>query len=99
SRIGIERVESVGTPFDPGMHEAIQHLETLEFPPGCIAAEVQPGYRQGERLVRPALVVVAKAPQASEPVTTAGAAHPPEAESEPERSQSDSPQSNGGESP
>lgn len=68
SRLGIERVESVGQPFDPGVHEAIQHLETTDFPPGCIAAEVQPGYRQGERLVRPAMVVVAKAP--SVPVTT-----------------------------
>jgi molecular chaperone GrpE len=62
SRLGIERIESVGRPFDPSIHEAIQHLETAEFEPGCIAAEVQPGYRDGERLLRPALVVVAKAP-------------------------------------
>ncbi len=67
ARLGIERVESIGQPFDPSVHEAIQHLETADFPPGCIAAEVQPGYRHGERLVRPAMVVVAKAP--SEPVT------------------------------
>jgi molecular chaperone GrpE len=66
-RLGIERVESVGQPFDPSVHEAIQHLETSDFEPGCIAAEVQPGYRQGERLVRPAMVVVAKAPAASSP--------------------------------
>lgn len=65
-RIGIERVESVGKAFDPSVHEAIQHLETSEFEPGCIAAEVQPGYRAGDRLVRPALVVVAKAPAAPE---------------------------------
>ncbi len=61
SRLGIERVEAVGRPFDPSIHEAIQHLETADFEPGCIAAEVQPGYRDGERLLRPALVVVAKA--------------------------------------
>lgn len=67
ARIGVERVESVGKPFDPSLHEAIQHLETTEFPPGCIAAEVQSGYRQGERLVRAALVVVAKAPQIVSP--------------------------------
>lgn len=60
-RLGLERVETVGKPFDPSVHEAIQHLETADFAPGVIAAEVQPGYRQGERLVRPALVVVAKA--------------------------------------
>jgi len=62
SRLGIERVEAVGRPFDPSIHEAIQHLETADFEPGSIAAEVQPGYRDGERLLRPALVVVAKAP-------------------------------------
>lgn len=61
-KLGIERVPSVGEPFDPAVHEAIQHLETSEFPPGMIAAEVQAGYRSAERLVRPALVVVAKAP-------------------------------------
>lgn len=61
-KLGIERVPSVGEPFDPAVHEAIQHLETSEFPPGTIAAEVQAGYRSAERLVRPALVVVAKAP-------------------------------------
>lgn len=61
-RMGIERVSSVGQPFDPSLHEAIQHMETTEYPPGTIAAEAQPGYRQGDRLLRPALVVVAKAP-------------------------------------
>jgi molecular chaperone GrpE len=66
-RLGIERVDSVGQPFDPSLHEAIQHLETTEVPPGCVAAEVQPGYRDGDRLLRPALVVVAKAPVSAEP--------------------------------
>lgn len=65
-RIGIERVETVGKPFDPSVHEAIQHLETTDFAPGIIAAEVQPGYREKERLLRPALVVVAKAPSVAE---------------------------------
>ncbi len=65
SRIGVERVESVGKAFDPALHEAIQHMETEEHPPGSVAAEVQAGYREGERLVRPALVVVAKAPASS----------------------------------
>jgi molecular chaperone GrpE len=69
-RLGIERVESVGKPFDPSVHEAIQHLETVEYPPGFVAFEVQPGYRAGDRLIRPALVVVAKAPAQTEEVTT-----------------------------
>ncbi|MCA9646858.1 MAG: nucleotide exchange factor GrpE [Polyangiaceae bacterium] len=61
-RLNIERVEAVGKPFDPSVHEAIQQMATEEHPPGSVAAEVQAGYRQGERLIRPALVVVAKAP-------------------------------------
>jgi molecular chaperone GrpE len=61
-RIGIERIQAVGEPFDPALHEAVQQLETSEYPPGSVAAEVQPGYRFGERLVRPAMVVVAKPP-------------------------------------
>lgn len=61
-RLNIERVESIGKPFDPSVHEAIQQLPTDEHPPGSVAAEVQAGYRQGQRLIRPALVVVAKAP-------------------------------------
>ena len=61
-RMGVERVVNVGTAFDPNVHEAIQHLETTEYSPGCIAAEVQGGYKFGERLIRPAMVVVAKAP-------------------------------------
>jgi molecular chaperone GrpE len=66
SRQGIERIESVGRPFDPSLHEAIQHLETADHAPGHIAHEVQSGYREGERLLRPALVVVAKAPAAGQ---------------------------------
>jgi molecular chaperone GrpE len=61
-KLGVERVPTVGTPFDPAMHEAVQHFETSEHPPGSVAAEVQGGYRAQDRLIRPALVVVAKAP-------------------------------------
>jgi molecular chaperone GrpE len=59
-REGIARVPTVGRPFDPSVHEAIQQVETSEHEPGTVIAEVQPGYTQGERLVRPAMVIVAK---------------------------------------
>jgi molecular chaperone GrpE len=59
-REGIARVPSVGKPFDPGVHEAIQQVETSEHEPGTVIAEVQPGYTQGERLLRAAMVVVAR---------------------------------------
>jgi len=61
-RLGIERVNAVGLPFDPAVHEAVQHLETAEHPPGTVAMELQAGYRLGDRVIRPAMVVVAKKP-------------------------------------
>jgi molecular chaperone GrpE len=60
AREGITRVPTVGRPFDPSLHEAIQQVETNEHPAGTVLAEVQPGYLQGERLLRAAVVVVAK---------------------------------------
>jgi molecular chaperone GrpE len=63
-KLGIERIVTLGQPFDPAVHEAIQQVETADVTAGSIAAEVQAGYRFGERLVRPAMVVVAKAPSA-----------------------------------
>ncbi len=66
-RLQIERIESDGQMFDPMVHEAIQQLETTEHPPGTITAEVQAGYRLGDHLIRPAMVVVAKAPIEPEP--------------------------------
>jgi molecular chaperone GrpE len=60
-REGIQRVPTVGHAFDPSVHEAIQQVETADHAPGTVLAEVQPGYTQGERLIRAAMVVVAKA--------------------------------------
>ena len=62
-RVAIERVETVGKAFDPTVHEAIQQIASDECEPGQIIAEVQAGYRVGARLIRPAMVVVAKAPE------------------------------------
>jgi molecular chaperone GrpE len=65
-REGIVRVPTVGHAFDPSVHEAIQQVETGDHEPGTIIAEVQPGYRQGDRLLRAAMVVVARPKSASE---------------------------------
>ena len=62
SKLGVERVESTGKSFDPAVHEAIQHQETADQQPGTVVSEVQAGYRAGDRLIRPAMVVVAKGP-------------------------------------
>jgi len=61
SKIGIERIKAQGLPFDPTFHEAVQQFETADHPPGTVIHEVQAGYMQGDKLVRPAIVVVAKA--------------------------------------
>jgi molecular chaperone GrpE len=69
AKVGIKRVGGVGQPFDPLVHEAIQQVETTEHPAGTVVAEVQPGYAFGDRLIRAAMVVVARPPAkaASEP--------------------------------
>jgi molecular chaperone GrpE len=70
TRIGLTKVESVGQRFDPNLHDAFQQVETAEHPPGTIVREYQPGYRLGEKLLRPAMVVVARKPP--EPVADGG---------------------------
>lgn len=64
-RLGVERVQALGMPFDPALHEAIQHRETDETPPGTVVDEMMSGYRLGEKLLRAAMVAVAKAPAAA----------------------------------
>lgn len=61
-QLGLGRVAGVGERFDPMLHDAVQQLESADHEPGTIMAEVMPGYRLGEKLVRAAMVVVAKAP-------------------------------------
>jgi molecular chaperone GrpE len=62
-RLDVLPVEAQGQPFDPNLHEAISQQES-DQPPGTVVQVLQRGYRSGERLLRPALVVVAKAPAA-----------------------------------
>lgn len=64
-RMGIKRVPSVGRPFDPTVHEAIQQIESTEHPAGVVMAEVQPGYVLGDYLLRAAQVVVSKGTSAA----------------------------------
>lgn len=65
-RVDVKSFESVGQPFDPTRHEAISQIETADHPPGTVAGEMQRGYTIGNRLLRPALVAVAKAPSKEE---------------------------------
>jgi molecular chaperone GrpE len=60
ARNGIVRVESIGQPLDPHKHQAMIELATKEAKPGTIVEEMQSGYMLKDRLLRPALVAVAK---------------------------------------
>lgn len=57
-RYGIERLNAQGEPFDPNLHEAIGHVAIADVPANHVAQVVQSGYTDGERLLRPARVVV-----------------------------------------
>ena len=59
ARNGIEAVPTVGQPFDPAMHEALSQVDSPEHAPGTVTFEFERGYRQGDRLLRPARVVIA----------------------------------------
>jgi molecular chaperone GrpE len=57
---GLEAIDSLGQPFDPYLHEAVAHVESDE-PEGTVIEEHQKAYRLHDRVIRPALVSVAKA--------------------------------------
>lgn len=61
-KFGVKRVEAKGQKFDPGKHQAMLEVETADAEPGTVAQEIQPGYTIGERVLRPALVAIAKRP-------------------------------------
>jgi molecular chaperone GrpE len=60
-RQGITRIESMGQPLDPNRHQAMVEIPSTEAEPGTIVQEMQSGYMIKDRLLRPALVAVAKA--------------------------------------
>jgi molecular chaperone GrpE len=63
---GVTSIETKpGQPFDPAAHEAVTHEETDAYPDGTITAEYQRGYQLHDRVLRPALVRVAKARSAA----------------------------------
>jgi molecular chaperone GrpE len=63
----VKGFSSVGQPFDPRLHEAMQQVESAAVPAGHVLFEAVRGYTLNERLIRPALVVVARAPAAPAP--------------------------------
>jgi molecular chaperone GrpE len=63
SKTGVTQIAAVGEVFDPGKHEAIAQVESAEHEPNTVVEEHHRGYLFRDRLLRPALVTVAKAPE------------------------------------
>src|SRR5438094_7817656 len=61
---GLEEIDAAGKPFDPALHEAVSQKETPDVPDGQVVQQLRRGYKLRDRLLRPASVVVAKAPAA-----------------------------------
>jgi molecular chaperone GrpE len=61
-KFGVKAIDAVGEPFDPARHEAMGQVETEEYPPNTVTQVLQGGYLLNERLLRPSLVMIAKAP-------------------------------------
>lgn len=55
---GVERVISLGQPFDPNFHEAIMTAPSTEYEKDLVCQEYQVGYKMGDKSIRPAMVVV-----------------------------------------
>ncbi len=62
---GVKAVDPTGQPFNPELHEAVSAVESSDVPPNHVVAVMQKGYRLHERLLRPAMVMVARAAPAA----------------------------------
>lgn len=66
AKSGLVEISAQGEPFDPSYHEAVSQIEDSRVEPGTIVEELQRGYLLNNRLIRPAMVVVSKAPSSVE---------------------------------
>ena len=63
-KFSIQRIDPLGAPFDPSLHEAVVMQESATAKPDSVLQVLQLGYQLNGRLLRPARVIVARAPQA-----------------------------------
>ena len=63
AKLGVQPVEAEGAPFDPNLHQAVQMVDTDEVEDNHVIDEMQRGYKLKERLLRPAMVRVARNPK------------------------------------
>lgn len=62
SKFGVEAINPLGEPFDPNRHQAISMVENGQVAPNSVIAVMQKGYELNGRIIRPAMVMVARAP-------------------------------------
>ncbi len=60
SKEGVMEIETVGTPFDPNVHDAIAHSEQDRLPENTVTAEIRKGYMLNGRVLRPSLVEISR---------------------------------------
>jgi molecular chaperone GrpE len=60
---GVTPIDAIGQAFDPNLHEAVAHEQTVDHPDNHVIGEVQRGYRLHDRVIRPSLVRVANNPK------------------------------------
>jgi molecular chaperone GrpE len=77
-RKGVERIDAAGKPFDPELHEALTMMPSGTAEPDTVLQVVQAGYRLGDRVLRPAKVIVAAPPPQAESPEDVGATKPAE---------------------
>jgi molecular chaperone GrpE len=63
---GVAQISAIGQPFDPEKHEAMAQVESTTYQPNTVVEEYHKGYLLRDRLLRPSLVSVAKAPESQE---------------------------------
>lgn len=60
--LGVEPLDTVGAAFDPNQHDAINRMESVDYPEGVVCSQLQRGYKGAAGVIRPAVVVVSMGP-------------------------------------
>ena len=82
-KAGLTPLVVEGQPFDPHQQEAVTTIASEEHPEGTVITEVRRGYKLGEKLLRPAQVIVSSGPAVAAPSAAATPAEPPPVEPAP----------------
>ncbi|GAA1966988.1 nucleotide exchange factor GrpE [Kitasatospora viridis] len=80
AKLGLQQFGKEGEPFDPNLHEALMHSYSSEVTEDTCVQVLQPGYRIGERIIRPAMVAVAEPQPGTQSTGTVDSEGGPEAD-------------------